>query len=602
MKRILFLSLLAVSFSIHNNLLAQQLPVISAVVIDNKIVMPDVMNNVNVAVSDKRGGYNNVTYNIDSFTTFPGWPKSNSNGTSFEGGIFCNMDADPTPEIVYAIGNVVYAWKMDGSSVTGWPKTLSYPVQGAPSFGDIDGDGQGEIVVGTASGSSNGLIYAFRKDGSTVTGFPINSGYTTRTVVLGDLDNNGHMEIITNKRLSNSGEVWVYRGDGTVYPGWPKTINSVPASSCAVGDITGDGVPEIIAESYNSLYAFDKNGNILTGFPFTMPNGDNNSYSSPVLADVDNDGKHEIIFGTHKLSTGAGYVYILKFDGTIMPGWTAQATSDWIYGPPAVGYINNDNILDIAVGDQVLSGTPADHLYAWDRTGAAITGFPVGPINAVNNQVALADIDNDNFTELIVDDNTTSGTGAGEYFAYNHDGTPVSGWPIVTQGTTFFNMPCLLDINSNGILDMVGAGNPSLTSNNVYLWNTGIVYNPSKIYTPMWQYNTRHNGVFGDNNPVGINQISTDIPTDFMLDQNYPNPFNPSTKIRFAIRPGISNTLVRLTVYDILGREVALLVNSNLNPGNYEINWDASNYSSGVYFYRLQTSDFSEIKKMSLVK
>jgi hypothetical protein len=226
----------------------------------------------------------------------------------------------------------------------------------------------------------------------------------------------------------------------------------------------------------------------------------------------------------------------------------------------------------------------------------------VGPINAVNIQVTLADIDNDNFTELIVDDNTTSGTGAGEYFAYKHDGTPVNGWPIITQGTTFFNMPCLLDINSNGILDMIGAGNPSLTSNNVYLWNTGIVYNPSKIYTPMWQYNTRHNGVFGDNNPVGINQISTDIPSDYILHQNYPNPFNPSTKIRFAIRAGMSITLVKLTVYDILGREIAQLVNSNLNPGNYEVNWDASNYSRGVYFYKLQAGAFSEIKKMSLVK
>jgi len=64
----------------------------------------------------------------------------------------------------------------------------------------------------------------------------------------------------------------------------------------------------------------------------------------------------------------------------------------------------------------------------------------------------------------------------------------------------------------------------------------------------------------------------------------------------------MSNTLVKLIVYDILGREVATLVNSNLNPGNYEVNWDGSNYSSGVYFYKLQAADFSEIKKMSLVK
>src|SRR5437763_1312077 len=81
----------------------------------------------------------------DSFPNFTGWPKSLS-GTSFEGAIYCNMDSDPEPEIVMAVGSTVYAWNMDGSNVPGWPKSLSYPAQGSPAFGDIDGDGQGEVV------------------------------------------------------------------------------------------------------------------------------------------------------------------------------------------------------------------------------------------------------------------------------------------------------------------------------------------------------------------------------------------------------------------------------------------------------------------------
>ena len=97
-----------------------------------------------------------------------------------------------------------------------------------------------------------------------------------------------------------------------------KSINHVPASSSAVGDITGDGVPEIVAESYSSLFAWKNNGDTISGFPFTMPNGDVNSYSSPVLADVDNDNIREIVFGTHVLG-GGGYVYILKNNATILP-------------------------------------------------------------------------------------------------------------------------------------------------------------------------------------------------------------------------------------------------------------------------------------------
>jgi hypothetical protein len=209
------------------------------------IMIPDVMNKINVLEKDANG-FHNVTMDADSFPNFPGFPKHVS-GTSIEGAIFCNMDSDPEMEIVFNATYNIYAFNLDGSSVPGWPKTVSYPLEGAPSFGDIDGDGQGEIVATGHGLTSGGQIYAYKKNGNPVTGFPINNGYSTRTPVLADLDNNGTMEIVVNERVSRV--VTVYKGDGTVYPGWPRPINNVPASSAAVGDITGDGQPEIIAES-----------------------------------------------------------------------------------------------------------------------------------------------------------------------------------------------------------------------------------------------------------------------------------------------------------------------------------------------------------------
>lgn len=102
--------------------------------------------------------------------------------------------------------------------------------------------------------------------------------------------------------------------------------------------------------------------------------------------------------------------------------------------------------------------------------------------------------------------------------------------------------------------------------------------------------------------PIGITQISSEVPQKYMLSQNYPNPFNPVTNIRFDIpkHTGRSNTVVK--VFDILGRELATLVNELVQPGQYEVTWDASAYPSGVYFYRLVTGEFSESKKMILVK
>ncbi len=106
---------------------------------------------------------------------------------------------------------------------------------------------------------------------------------------------------------------------------------------------------------------------------------------------------------------------------------------------------------------------------------------------------------------------------------------------------------------------------------------------------------------------AGINKISANIPSAFSLSQNYSNPFNPSTKIRFEI-PQIHSPLegskgdVKLIVYDVLGNEITTLVNENLSPGTYEAEWNASNYSSGIYYYRLTYGDFSETKKMILIK
>ncbi|TRZ66353.1 T9SS C-terminal target domain-containing protein [bacterium] len=98
---------------------------------------------------------------------------------------------------------------------------------------------------------------------------------------------------------------------------------------------------------------------------------------------------------------------------------------------------------------------------------------------------------------------------------------------------------------------------------------------------------------------IGIKQISEVVPSSYSLQQNYPNPFNPTTKIQYAIP---HNGIVKLVVFDALGRVVETLVNENQTAGVYETEFNASRYSSGVYFYKLTTGNFSETKKMTLIK
>lgn len=119
-----------------------------------------------------------------------------------------------------------------------------------------------------------------------------------------------------------------------------------------------------------------------------------------------------------------------------------------------------------------------------------------------------------------------------------------------------------------------------------------------------WSYHTSsgvHTVTGGGDTTIymGINLLTNKIPSGFKLYQNYPNPFNPITKIRFEL-PKSSN--VKFIIYDILGKEVATLVNKKLSSGSYEVDWDGTGNTSGVYFYRLVTEEYSETKKMLLIK
>ncbi|HCA42818.1 MAG TPA: hypothetical protein DEP28_06145 [Bacteroidetes bacterium] len=100
-------------------------------------------------------------------------------------------------------------------------------------------------------------------------------------------------------------------------------------------------------------------------------------------------------------------------------------------------------------------------------------------------------------------------------------------------------------------------------------------------------------------NPMNIRQIESEFPEGFTLSQNYPNPFNPSTKISFALP---SAGKVTLKVYDVTGKLISKILNDKFTSGNYEVTFNASNLPSGVYFYKLESNNYSESKKMILIK
>jgi len=110
------------------------------------------------------------------------------------------------------------------------------------------------------------------------------------------------------------------------------------------------------------------------------------------------------------------------------------------------------------------------------------------------------------------------------------------------------------------------------------------------------------NSTVSDSKIVSVSwpaKVSTQIPKNYALEQNYPNPFNPATTIKFALP---KTSLVRLVVYDITGREIAVLVNNSLPAGYHSVQWDARNVPSGMYIYRLTAGSFTQTKRMMVIK
>lgn len=155
----------------------------------------------------------------------------------------------------------------------------------------------------------------------------------------------------------------------------------------------------------------------------------------------------------------------------------------------------------------------------------------------------------------------------------------------------------------NGTVRMTTNGGDNWFTDAAFNNITGSVRSVSEMFRSSRTFTAvSDNGVLliSENPPyIGLNNLSSQVPSEFSLSQNYPNPFNPSTKISFSLP---KSSIVKLVVYDITGKEIQALVNENLRAGVYEYEWNGIELPSGVYFYRLLTDNYAETKKMILVK
>ena len=223
-----------------------------------------------------------------------------------------------------------------------------------------------------------------------------------------DWDLNGVLDIVASSTGIGTGHIFVWRGNGTTL--LHLTTGAGVFATPAIGDIDHDGLPDIVASSWDQhVYAWNHIGAILPGWPRFIYD---TSWSSPALADLDGDGWLEIIVGADmdrgnaannppiNLAPG-GILWVFRSNGANFPGWPRHVSHEVLWSSPAIADLNADGSLDIVIGTgQNFGGANARFLYAIDRHGNALPGWPVAMPGATMGSPAIADLNGDGQLEV----------------------------------------------------------------------------------------------------------------------------------------------------------------------------------------------------------
>lgn len=442
-------------------------------------------------------------------TPMPGWPVTITTHANFHPSrnvTFADLDGDGRMEIVRpSTDGRVYVFRHDGSALAGWPRLLIGWCQVSPAVADLDGDGFLEVVVATRGVTSGGRLYVLDRQGNTLPGWPLSlSGNNVEGVTAADLDGDGRLEIIATERAYPIGRVHVLRIDATAVAGWPLTLDHVPALTTAVGDVDADGSPDVVAASYTSLYVASAQGVVKPGWPINInaAYGANFSYQSPALGDLDGDGRLEIVIGTHQGGSGC---YVFRHDGTQQSGWPKSFAGTWSYCPPTLADLDGDGFLDVLAGRAGGTATSAA-LYAWDRSGQLMPGFPYATTGGAESPITVANIDLDPELEIFFG---TSVMASNQGYLHCIDGLGAvePGFPLRTDGFTYLNGATIGDVDGDGVLEIAALANRD-TTGTIYLWKLTGPTAPGRILWKCYHEGNERRGRVAESDRFAITGLA----------------------------------------------------------------------------------------------
>ena len=494
--------------------------------------------------------------------------------------------------------------------------TLGGPriMRATPAAADFNGDGFKELIVPTDDGRLfvigwNGSAWVVLWSRSVVLDInaanppnPTPDTRITSAVAVADLDLDGKLEIVLPTgglpQDGKNGGMLVYGYNApwnfSIKGNWPQPkldeVGSGPGfgspdgkwdgifSTAAVGDIDGDGDLEIVWEGEDRrIHAYHHDGSVVNGWPLYRwpPHLDplaRGGISSPAIGDLDGDGVHDVIVGgtspqcipspTDGCGSGANYsvapVWAIRGDSTLIPGWP-KYVPQWIDSSPALGDLDGDGHLDVVVGTgrQGISGTGGRNVFAWDRFGNPLPGWPRPTADNMMASPALADLDGGGL-DVVIGCGADGRPDCPTLYAWRGNGANVSGFPMTPLNANFWNRqptdgkfstvvadlngdnqfeillvshssvgislithaganspdtsraqppgdgalfstPLVADIDNDGLLETVAAGSAGGTNGSngqaaVYIWKESGPALPQRMPWPMFRHDNRRTG------------------------------------------------------------------------------------------------------------
>ena len=425
---------------------------------------------------------------------------------------------------------------------------------------DVTGDGQPELIALTRNADIGGIVMV---DTGQVDIFQWRENrfvpiYSTEPIEglaadlrIVDLDVDGRPDILFTcaglKMLHNTGDSWEL----------VDLIHDALLTFAAV-DFNDDALPDIVAyrdDESGPRISLYKQGSGLN-FDFSRDLEDSEGLDHIETIDWNGDGKTDLLFGSRR----TGRLLLLQNDGLAL---TPVFEDSVFYGVEglAIGDFDLDGWQDFAVSSDSVF---IFHNRRNGEFGMGYAGSDIGDCFGLD----VIDIDRDSYPELIA-----APIFGGLFLYHNMGAMDFDEIDAGYDGQLSFSAAVAAgDFDGNGLIDIAFASNP-----------IEVLFDAALRF-----------GV-----PTRVSVFEEAAPTSFRLLQNYPNPFNPTTTIAFDV-PRATN--VELTVYDMLGRQVAVLVNERYEAGRYKATFDASQFASGVYFYRIRMGDFEQTRKMLLVR